>query len=154
MIRIDHGLLVSKAQVELARAGGSSGFLVMHPQLFLDLTVPSPVVYNLIAFDTKAVETYNKYTLSKMSNMPELVIDLDTHQVYRHDGRHRARSLINAGVEKMPVAIYCRRNNVQVYGWEAKDLPTTWYNQFNKEIGRPVNTKDLNNALCFLALIG
>lgn len=152
MMRVDHGLLVSRSQVELARMGGSTGFLTMHPQLFLDLTVPSPAVYNLIAFDTQAVETYNKYTLSKLCNMPELVVDLETNQIYRHDGRHRARSLINAGIDKMPVAVYCRRNGVNLYGWEAKDLPEVWHNQFDINISRRVDTSVWSNALCFLAL--
>ena len=152
MLRVDQGLLVSRNQVELAKMGGSKGFLVMNPQLFLELTVPNQATYNWIAADTKSMETYNKFTLNGISKMPEMVLDLDTQQVYRHDGRHRARSLINAGITAIPVALYCRRNGLPVYDWDVGDLPPSWCNQFNAEIKHCVPKDRWHSALCFLAI--
>jgi len=147
MIRVDQGLLVSSQQIEMSKIGGSAGFLVIDPQLFLELTVPNQAVYNWIGAGTRSLETYNKFTLNDLSKMPELVLDLGTQQVYRHDGRHRARALINAGIMSMPIAIYCRRNNMPLYDWNVRDLPDTWCNQFEIGIKRTVPADNWHSNL-------
>lgn len=74
----------------------------MSPQRFLEIA-PEPAMWS------EAHIRYLKDTMLRGEEIEPLWMDIfsETCQVWRHEGRHRARAAMELGIEKVPVIVYC-----------------------------------------------
>lgn len=88
----------------------------MTPEEFLSLAG------HAISYDPKCLEDVRrKMQTGKPLDALWLDVDIYTHQVKSHEGRHRAKVAQELGIEKVPVILYAKDG----YEWEnAKKLPS------------------------------
>jgi hypothetical protein len=122
VIASDKELLVTAENIEQCKDIKCIGYTYISPMDFLGLTLPfssAPQIeqwieeekpFYLRKFgDWADVTKYNQLLREgKINYMPFLTVDEDTGKVVGHEGRHRAAAIIEAGGDRMPVAIRLR----------------------------------------------
>jgi len=152
-------LIVTPRMVSTARAFKALGFMPMTPKQFLTLTTDASDNLLEHADDVLDIEQYNKWARSgEILVPPFLEISLDGQlrhrkvkvgQVVSHEGRHRARSVLNAGGSHLMVALVAYLNGhattyleremdthpfrmVRVRPLSIADFPTVLFGEFDQ----------------------
>lgn len=127
--RAESKLLVTDAQLRLARTNKAVAVIWMKPSDFLKLTTTHEDTRwneSITGRPVKELDVYNRFTESgEIHVMPFLQVDLATGRVEGHEGRHRAAAVMNAGGARMPVAIILREGRRAVYYREQTVSPWT-----------------------------
>ena len=114
----------------------------IHPRDFLSLTLPDELFEQWDAAELEGSKEFYPLDIEKLRSQeqtPFLEIDETTGRVEGHEGRHRMRALLAAGVTEVPIAVIDNRTkNTKDY----KKYQTLYAQQYDLDDG-PVN----DNAL-------
>jgi hypothetical protein len=79
----------------------------IHPMEFLKLTTNHPSQIKEIIFQARSMSEYNKHLETTPDAPPYLLIG-PNGQIYGHEGRHRAASILNAGEYEIEIALIAK----------------------------------------------
>lgn len=122
VVKSSLGYELDSRQLASDRGNKGIGYLNMPCEIFLRLTTNPNNEKFSYEHIMNSVEPYvqgkRKYIL-----MPWLDINMETGKVVGHEGRHRAASLIKAGVKTMPVSIHLKneegRTTYKTYDYDS-----------------------------------
>ena len=146
-INNNRGLKVTPEMYRQARGNKVNVIVKMDPYEFIKVTTRKDGVPSLQNLKTqcKNLEDYNRWAdEGETIIMPMLWID-EKDQIVGHEGRHRAASLICAGINELPVGIrlYPSEQHQEKYGYfeavyqvKYEDLPDYIYGQFGNGVIR------------------
>jgi len=151
-------ILLTEAQIEVARDNKLVGFIRMEAIDFLRLTIDARdddsvegFVHALDEYSKSAqpLEAYNGWTRDgKIRIAPGLAV-LPSGKVVSHEGRHRAAALIDAAGEDVVMLVGIELKNDDGYNWSPRamrnqarlrNVPPVFYGQWllNKDVAVPV----------------
>lgn len=121
------GLKYPEPKYVLAKGTEQSAYLIGYRPKSEKLVWISPTKFlslagYAIAYDKESLEKVRRrMQTSEPLDALYLDVDVNTHQVRQHEGRHRAKVAQELGIKKVPVLLYAKDG----YDWEsAKKLPS------------------------------